>query len=253
MAENSRDKWAKAEIIIGAVAGILLPVMVGIVGGVYTYIQDKHNDASLEQEHENEEVRRRADRATTLLKHFASDSPRERLLAIKVAEQLAKEKQLPGELVPVIVEIAKDDKSSDVSGAATEAAAKTTEVTTVSSTGKTEVVQSTAQESLAKLPPRVYIHVRNEDQRSKAEQLAARLQEAGFLVPGIQKVATGPNNSELRFFAGSEQADTDVLIKTLAELGLKVNPVDLSNRFKNSTSSIRPRHYELWIDANSLR
>ncbi|HEX8164146.1 MAG TPA: hypothetical protein VF538_19910 [Pyrinomonadaceae bacterium] len=250
--DKPRDRWSKAEIIVGAVSGILLPIVVAVVGGIYTYNQDKNHEANANQEHQNEEVRRRADRATTLLKHFASDSKRERLLAIKVAEQLAKEKQLPDELVPAMIEIAKNDPSAEVSGAATEATNKVTEVTTINQAGNLETVQSTASQTLAKLPPRVYMHIRNESQRGKAEQIAAKLQERGFIVPGIERLDAGPANAELRYFNGSEPVDTQALVNALNELGLKVNPVDLSNRYKNSTS-IRPRHYELWVDTNSLR
>jgi hypothetical protein len=251
-ADKARDKWSKAEIIVGILSGILLPVVLALVGGVYTYIQDRNHEATAGQEHQNEEVRRRADTATNLLKHFASENKRERLLAIKVAEQLVKEKQLPDELAPALIEIAKSDPSAEVAGAATEATNKITEVTTINQAGNPETIKSTASETIAKIPPRVYFHIRNDSQRGKAEQIAAKLQEQGFIVPGIERLDTGPTNTELRFFNGSEPADTQRLVNALNQLGLKVNQVDLSNRYKNSTS-IRPRHYELWINANNFQ
>ena len=247
--DKPRDKWSKAEIIVGVLSGIMLPIVVAIIGGIYTYIQDTNHEANAQQEHQNAEVRYRADRATNLLKHFASDNKRERLLAIKVAEELGKEKQLPDELASALIEIAKSDPSAEVAGAAAEATNNIKGVTTINQEGNLQTVTSTASETIAKIPPRVYFHIRNENQREKAEQIAAKLQEKGFIVPGIEKLNEGPTNTELRFFNGSEPADTQALVNLLNQLGLKVNPVDLSSRYKNSTS-IRPRHYEVWISAN---
>jgi uncharacterized protein YjbJ (UPF0337 family) len=235
--DKPRDKWSKVEIVVGLLSGILLPLVLAVVGGVYTYIQDKNHEAGADQEHQNEEVRRRADTATNLLKHFASENKRERLLAIKVAEELVKEKQLPDELAPALIEIAKSDPSAEVAGAATEVTNKITDVTTINQAGNSETIKSTASETIAKI-------------REKAEQIAAKLQEQGFIVPGIERLDTGPANTELRFFTGSEPADTQVLVNAFTQLGLNVKPVDLSNRYKNSTS-VRPRHYELWISPNS--
>jgi hypothetical protein len=248
--DKPRDKWSKVEIVVGLLSGILLPLVLAVVGGVYTYIQDKNHEAGADQEHQNEEVRRRADTATNLLKHFASENKRERLLAIKVAEELVKEKQLPDELAPALIEIAKSDPSAEVAGAATEVTNKITDVTTINQAGNSETIKSTASETIAKIPARVYFHIRNESQRERAEQIAAKLQEQGFIVPGIERLDTGPTTTELRFFTGSEPADTQVLVNAFTQLGLNVKPVDLSNRYKNSTS-VRPRHYELWISPNS--
>jgi hypothetical protein len=243
--DKPRDRWSKAEIIVGILSGILLPIVVAVVGGIYTFVQDRNHDANVIQQHQNEEVQRRADRATTLLKHFASESKRERLLAIKVAEELAKEKQLPSELVPAMIELAKNDPAAEVSGAATEATNKITDVTTTED-GTLKTVPSTASQTLAKLPARVYVHISNENQRQEAKQIAAKLQEKGFSVPGIERVDESPTDSELRYFAGSEPADAQTLANELEQSGIKVKLVDLSQRYKNSTS-IRPRHYELWI------
>jgi hypothetical protein len=247
-----KDRWSKAEIILSAVSGVLLPLAVAGVGGVYTYLQDKHNDDVLIQQRQNEQVRQRSEQATTLLTHLASDSARERLLAVKVTEQLAKDNLLPSELVPVLVEIAKNDDSSGVSGAATEAVASTTKVTTVSAAGTQETVSSQAQTTLAALPVRVYIHIRSEDQRKPAQKVAAALQAKGFLVPGIELVNVGPKESELRYFQGSNKDDTDSLIADLQTLRLDVSPVDLSERYKNSPG-IRPRHYELWFGPTAFQ
>ena len=74
--DKPRDKWAKAEVVVTVLSGLLLPIAVAAVGGIYTYVQDQNHEASVIQQHQNEEISHRADRATSLLKHFASESTR---------------------------------------------------------------------------------------------------------------------------------------------------------------------------------
>jgi hypothetical protein len=243
--DKPRDGWSKVEILLAAVAGILLPIVVAGVGGTYTYMQDKHNGEELAQQKVREQVLSRAQTATTLLEHLASDSARERLLAVKVAEHLAKDKMLPDELVPALIEIARADDSSAVSGAAAEAVASTTTVTQLTTEGTVREAASTASATLKKLPARVYIHIRTEDQRSAARGFSNALEEVGLSVPGIERRDQGPRTTELRYFQGSDPADIELIMKTLSGASLPVKSVDLSKRFTDA--KIRPRHYELWI------
>ena len=46
--------------------------------------------------------------------------------------------------------------------------------------------------------PRVFLHIRSEDQRDQAQFFADRLIESAYVVPGIQRVETGPNRIEFR-------------------------------------------------------
>src|SRR5260370_30055217 len=58
---------------------------------------------------------------------------------------------------------------------------------------------------MAQFVPRVYIHIRDESQRPAAQTIEKALESKGFTVPGIQKVNTGPNKTEVRFFRSSEE------------------------------------------------
>lgn len=246
-----RDRWSKAEILMGAIASVLLPMVVALIGGTYTYLQDKHNDEALQRQQENELIKQRSLQAVGLLGHLASENARERLLAVKVAEQLAKDKLLPSELVPALLEIAKVDPSSAVSVAAAEVFENTSKVTTVGTDGKPKQVDSQAKDTFAKIPPRVYIHIRSELQKKTAERIAAALQAEGFLVPGIERLEVGPKETELRYFSGSQQADTASLVEALRKAGISATLVDLTQRYPNS-KGLRPRHYELWVSAGAL-
>jgi hypothetical protein len=243
--EKPRDRWARAEVIFAGLSGVLLPVVVAAVGGLYTFVQDQHNAQDLVQQKAIEQITARARQATDLLTHLSSANDRERLLAIKVAEQLGKENLLPQELVPVLLEIARSDPSSPVSVAASSAVAGTTKVTAVASSGQVVTAASQGAAALATLPPRVYVHIRSEEQRPAARTLSAAIEQAGFSVPGIQRVDVGPAHSELRYFRGSDPQDVEGISKALAAAGVTVQPADLSAGFRGA--NIRARHYELWL------
>jgi len=61
--------------------------------------------------------------------------------------------------------------------------------------------------SFATSPRRVYLHIADESQRGAALNLASRLREEGYLVPGVENVGrNSPGQTEVRFF-NSEDAD----------------------------------------------
>jgi hypothetical protein len=239
---KQKNGWSKAQEMLPWLQGVLLPVAVAAVGGLYTYVQNNHNERNLQQEKDRADVTSRAAQASQLLIHLASTNDRERLLSIKLAEQLGKDNLLPQELVPVLIEIASSDPSAAVSRAAGEALADTKRVTTVAPNGNVST-QSVAPATLQTLPARVYVHIRSEEQRPVARVLSSALEQGGFNVPGIQRVEVGPARSELRYFAGSSQEDIQGIEKVLAAEGLSVKDADLSSQYKG----LRSRHYELWL------
>lgn len=246
--EKPRDGWSKAE----ALAGILLPLLVALGGGAYTLIQDRHNEAALLQQKQREQLVTRSQQIAGLLQHLASDKPRERLLAVTVAQQLASDALIPSELMAAIAEIAQNDESAEVAGAATALVTSTTTVSTVSPEGVVGSATSRAATALKEIAPRVYLHIRTEEDRAVARAISGDLQQVGFLVPGIEKLDGGPSQSELRYFEGSIPEDTRRILATLKEAGLDASAVDLTQRYKGSTG-IRPRHYELWIARGAVQ
>lgn len=105
-----------------------------------------------------------------------------------------------------------------------------------------------ANPEAARVLPRVYIHIRREDQRERAAALGRALEEAGFVVPGIERlVDIGPNESELRYFRqlDAEMADAEFAAATLRAAGLPIDAKFVAG-FEDSTQ-IRARHYELWL------
>jgi len=100
----------------------------------------------------------------------------------------------------------------------------------------------------AQVPPRVYIHIMNAGQRSRAADVARRLQAKGFLVPGVENMERKGlrlPQSDVRFNPGDEMAadDTANIRDVLGGFGVKLRDVKL-------TENTRPRQYELWLGAD---
>ncbi len=101
------------ELLTKIAGSILLPLVIFFVG----------NKLSSQQK-EADGVQRQADRVTALLKHYASHDSTERNLALAVSKELAREKQLPVELLsaieliiapPTLVKNAEEVKVSETS------------------------------------------------------------------------------------------------------------------------------------------
>lgn len=93
--------------------------------------------------------------------------------------------------------------------------------------------------------PRVYFHIRSEEQRDKAEKLGNQLSSMlSVTVPGVQRVSSGPDKNELRYFDPGDLEEARALAAALAEKsGLTIQPVLVSGYQR----LVRPRHYELWL------
>jgi hypothetical protein len=235
-----QDGWSKPETIVAAASGILLPLVVALVGGIYTFFQNDNNEQTLKEQRLQARVDSRTQQVSALLDHLASDKPRERLLGIAVIGQLYKDGTIPAEFYSALTTIASTDESRMVSAAATKVVSNANDTTTVSSDG-------TVEES--KLPAaRVYIRIPEEGLRQVAETVKASLEREGIAVPVIQVKEKGPSESQLEYFKGSNGEDVTKILKILTDDGLVVTPVDLSRR---NSAGIRPRHYELWITGNA--
>ncbi len=91
--------------------------------------------------------------------------------------------------------------------------------------------------------PLVYLHITDEAQRPRAQALADKLRERGYVVPSIENVGKQPNlpeNNELRLFSGSEQKDQEDLVALLGAEGIE-------SQLVSSKVVTRPRQYEFWF------
>jgi hypothetical protein len=65
------------------------------------------------------------------------------------------------------------------------------------------------------------------------------------LVPGIERLDFGPDATELRYFRVHEREEAERLAGLLRDLGLPARATYV--RGHESSSRIRPRHFELWL------
>lgn len=104
-----------------------------------------------------------------------------------------------------------------------------------------------AEDLSASLPQaQLYFHIVQEAQRGPAELLAFEMRERfGVSVPGVQKVDSGPDKTELRYFRPSDEPEGQKLAQELEQLGA---PVELKYvaGFESSTK-IPGGAFELWL------
>lgn len=232
---DPRDKWSKFDIV----AGILTPVFIFVFGALISY-----------QQHKADEAAKSADRVISLVKDLKSDKPEEQLTAILMLrrEQKKHPEEVPDELltsaVPTLVNIAVNDRNAEVSKQARQFV---TEVTANGDPALADSVKSNVQN----LPARVYIHIRDEKQRDAARQIENKLEEKDLNVPGIERLDTGPNTTELRFFRQNEAGEVDGVVNLLHTLNVPDAKAKYVPGYENS-KAMRIRHYELWFSPSAL-
>lgn len=100
------------------------------------------------------------------------------------------------------------------------------------------------------LPARVYMHIGSDTQRSHAEETATTLRADSVVVPGIALRPNSPQRNELRYFRMSEKAEAEGLAAAIRRTWPGTEAKYIPGY--ESSTAIRPRHYELWIAATSM-
>lgn len=90
--------WKKTEVVGRVMAGLLIPVMILVAGWWFADRQEKAADAL-----------RNSDRIARLLAHLASDSTRERILAVEILRYHQETHDVPAEIVEALVTVAATD------------------------------------------------------------------------------------------------------------------------------------------------
>jgi hypothetical protein len=261
---KKRDKWDKAQIV----GQLLLPLVIALVGISFTYYQSKTAEAKAIADKDVEEKRHKTERVTNLLDHLASDKEKANLLALKVIEYLNQKGEIDSDLVSSITgslggsgeksdkviesstetlaNVAKQSKSADTQKAAKENLTELTKNEDAKvSLSAIKSLEKVDEQAVINLSARVYLHVLKGTSPERAQLLKKQLEEKGLVVPGIEMVDAVPNQTELRYFVGSDESDLSKINQIMNGLALNANKVDLSSRYPSSR--IRPRHYEIWL------
>jgi len=170
---------------------------------------------------------------------LTSDSDDDRSQALENLRQLATNGQLPPDLVPVIVDTVKANEPSKA------------EETRLHIQEAMKVNADVPGDVIVKMPIRVFIHVRADQrqQRDKAAaEVKARLEGNGLVVPGVERVSTGPLNNELRYFRNDEAGEAADIISYLKDLDIGNTQARYVRGYENS-SIVRPHQYEFWFGA----
>jgi hypothetical protein len=196
-----------------------MPVVVAAVGIVGTYLITTQQDR-------NTKERATADRQIKILEIFAQ----------KITSRDKAERELALRLLTVV----DGDLAAKLANAVFQTEPKQSAIRKVAS----EVAEEAT--ARARLLPRVYIHIRKEDDRSAAQSVAEKLKTGGFVVPGIERLAEiGPSSSELRYFRKDDKSWGGHMVDLLHSKGVVVNLKYIAGYEDSQT--IRPGHYELWF------
>lgn len=244
MPTSPKDSWLVA--IADLVLKVIVPVTILVAG---SSLSSEEKESSKQQQ----ELRVVFDS----IEKLASQNQQERELTARVLNQYAAEKKLPGVLLPVLVEQARSDPNAVVARESGQAAATyiNNQQATAPAPGGTPSNSGAAspagaemkatREALNSLPPRVYIHVRSEEQMPAAQKLEAELEKRGFVVPAINNRKAGPAASELRFFRPAEEEKAREIMGVLNEARADAKLVPVSGY--EESKGIRLNHFELWL------
>ena len=112
-----------------------------------------------------------------------------------------------------------------------------------------EIWKVSEQKAIELIQARIYVHITDENQREVARNIENLVGTTQWKIPGIQKVNTNLEKTQLRYFREKEKEEAKQIAEFLK--AFKVELVYISGS-ENSTS-IRPRHYELWLGKNVLQ
>ena len=93
---------------------------------------------------------------------------------------------------------------------------------------------------------RVYLHIRNEQDRAGAEKISELLEQNGFVVPGIQRVdKLAPNESQVRYFQSGDQEKAQKLAAILKPLNITVSLKHIGGYTRPDGTA--PANLEIWF------
>ena len=271
LAAETKDKLKRVErerryvSIFAILMGLLLVAAVVLAYKAYRARQ-KAEAAELVAVNAQGELQKERDRSThliNLLNQLTSNSPQDRLAAVnglrELNEKAGQDKEkLPRDLIPVIVAVTANDPDKNVVSAASYFYAVLNELNEVQdSIVSTSIIEAAQQKEIAQLtvslPPRVYFQLASENQRQRADKVAAALRSIGFTVPAYEIVGgKAPNNGQLRWYKPANEGDLPTTTANVNKALQKIKEVDgpyWRDIGLPNSSRVRPNHYELWFAA----
>ncbi len=108
----------------------------------------------------------------------------------------------------------------------------------------------TPPKEVALLTSRVYLHVRNAEQKLKANEVLNILSAGGFSVPGIQVLSMGPKETEFRYFRKREKEYAMAAMELLKD-NIEIKLIYVPGY--EASTGIRDRHFEIWFSQDAFK
>lgn len=99
---------------------------------------------------------------------------------------------------------------------------------------------------------RIYLQIRNDSQRDAARKIQDILRENHFIVPGIEKLASGPTTTEVRYFRKNEAEQAQKIADLLVQQKILGVTAKYIAGFENS-KNIRLGHFEIWFAPDAFQ
>lgn len=245
-----KEAERKSKVWRWGVIGMAI-ILIAAIGAVIRFRQlnahIKEDEAKLNAS--NELLVQAEERNRLLVTILTGSSSDEKIKAIEEAKRQIDSGNLPPEmqkaLTNALLGITLTDQDKNLTGAASELLEKTV---------KSDADLSKSIESVtSKLPPRVYIQIADNSQRTRASSIKLALERKRLIVPGFELVDSShaaQNENELRYCPNLESGE--------------LNPADLLNDIKNADTSkdwklvptkllcagdsrVRTNHLEIWF------
>ena len=117
--------------------------------------------------------------------------------------------------------------------------------------GRTQAIVEAAVSGIRdpeQISPRIYVHVTTTENEKRAREVARELQQAGFIVPSIQRVTAVPSTPQLRYFRPADLKDAQRAISAIGERITGIKAVEFRDPdLTRKPTAMRPRHLELWF------
>jgi hypothetical protein len=124
MPEPAKSKLDYRLDQLSKLSGVLLPIVVALVGGLYTYVKDRSDSRTLQQEQRRELQQTQYNNLTALIPLLTSQDPSSRLLGMEIFTSEAKKREAPLDLVPSIKRLGSEHADAQPQAMAAVAAAE---------------------------------------------------------------------------------------------------------------------------------
>jgi hypothetical protein len=234
--DSRLDLWSK-------ISALLLPVVVAVVGGIYTLQKDANDTKVREREQRRDAYQQQWDKEqqkysnlTSLLPLLTSQNSKQVAMGVEIFASEAQAGHAPLELLNAVKGIGNEDPA--LAGVVQQAVAAT---------------RVQMGEECKFISDGVYIHVANsKEQLDRGQVLANLLRSAGYTVQGVQRIDIAPRHTDLRYYSSpANDAQAGKLISQLAQYGfMTVQKIDLSKTYLKPGCT-PPGIYEVWIGADA--